>query len=227
MRKIIILLLLMMNLSSYSQFWRSISYGLTYSYNICYPIYDTDVQPYATINYYGNGFHAGLVFIKPLSRHISFESGFIFQNHTYGSAKYNYTPSPVYVSNTLVTDYTYENTYKFLTIPLGIRYYFNGDKISVFTGCGISPAILTTHIEKHNYFNDDKMVLRSFYYLDDAEKFNISGHVNAGISIFLTYYTRVDLVAGYKRSFMPVLKNNIYNEYLHSLGFTFCISQTI
>lgn len=227
MKKIFIITLLLLNLSAYSQFWRSISYGLTYSYDICYPIFDTDVQPYDTIHYYGNGFHSGLLFIKPISRHISFETGFIFQNHTYSSAKYHYTTSPFYVSNTIVTDYSYENTYKFLSIPLGIRYYLNGDKISVFTGCGLSPALLTAHIEKFNYYDKDKLVLRHSYYLDDAEVFSLSGHVNAGISIFLSYYTRIDIAAGYKRSFTPVIRNTIYNEYLHSLDFTFCISQTI
>jgi hypothetical protein len=226
MKKIIFVLLLLPSLS-YSQFWRSISYGLTYSYDICYPIFDSDVHPYDTLNYYGNGFSTGLHLLKPLNQHVSIESGFIFQNHSYGSAKYHYPTTPFYVTNTLVTDYSYENTYKFLSIPLGIRYYFNGDRISVFTGCGLIPALLTTHIEKHNYYNDDKMVLRSFAYLDDAERFNISGQVNAGLSIFLSYYTRVDLVAGYKRSFMPVLKNTIYEEYMHSFGFTFCISQIL
>lgn len=221
------ILLLLLNLTAYSQFWRSISYGMIFSYDHCYPIFDTDVETYASLKYSGNGFHAGLHLLRPLNKHLSIESGFIFQNNTYGTEIIHYSVSPVYVSNTLVTDYSYENTFKFLNIPIGIRYYFNGDRISVFTGCGLSPTILTTQIEKYNYYNNDKMVLRHSYYLDDTEKFSLSGQVNAGVSIFLSYYTRIDLVAGYKRSFMPVIRNNIFKEYLHSFGFAFSLSQTI
>jgi hypothetical protein len=225
MKKIIFILLLFPSLS-YSQFWQSISYGLTFSYDHCRPIEVSDAQSFVYLKQSGNGFHTGLLLTKPINKHLNIESGFIFQNNTYGTEKY-YFSSPVYVSGIITDAHFNENTYKFLNIPLGIRYYFNGDRICAFIGGGLSPAILTSHIIKDNYFYNDKLTYRESYYTDDAQKFNLRGQASAGVSVFLTYYTRIDLAAGYNRSVLPVISNETFKEYLQSFGFTFTLSQTL
>lgn len=227
MKKVLLIIFISLQLQAHSQFWRRFLYGVTYSHDVCFPIYNSDVHPYDTLDYYGNGFHTGLQLLRPLNRHLSIETGFYFQNASYSSSKYHYVNSPIYVSNTLVTDYSSESTFKFLNIPLGIRYYFNGDRLSLFAGCKVVPALLTAHMEKYNYYDDDDLVLRHSFYLKDAKKFNLSGQLGAGISFFLSYYMHIDIMAGYSHSLMPVIKTDLYKEYLHSFDFTFTISQSL
>jgi hypothetical protein len=231
MKKLLVILLFFLQFHAYSQFWQSISYGLAFSYDRCYRSIDSDNDEYVSfrdsLENYGSGYHAGLRLMRPINKHFSIESGFFFQNHTFGTEKVHYADSVYSIDyNIFFTDASWHYSNKFLSIPVGLRYYLNGDRISVFIGAGIVPSILTTQIEKLKYFDDGTCILKNSYYPKVKSRFDLSGYASLGTSLFINYNTRIDLIADYEHSIIPVLRNGI-KEYLFSFGFTFCISQTL
>ncbi|MFH0865888.1 MAG: outer membrane beta-barrel protein [Bacteroidota bacterium] len=232
MKKILIPILFLIQLQAYSQFWRTLSYGLSFSYDRCYRNIISDNYDYKayldSLEKFGSGYNAGLHLMKPINKHLSLETGAFFYNHTYGTDKIHY-PDSVYSLdyNIFFTDASWHHTYKSINIPIGLRYYFNGGRVSVFTGTGFIPAILTTHIEKSNYYNGDELVLKQSYYKELSRRFDIGWYINIGTSIFPSYNSRIDLIMRYKRSLLPVMRNNYTDEFLESFGFSIGISQTI
>jgi len=165
----------------------------------------------------GNGFHAGLNVMKPLNKHFCIESGFLFSNESYGSEKTYIQIDPGYTDNIQCNATRFTRTTKYINIPVGLRFYLNGNRISIYIAGGIAPSLITSRINKSIYYNDEKIVLERRYFTNsEINKFNIAAYGSIGASLFIFNYTRIDIAPYYQRLLLPFQfdggsnKENIY-----------------
>lgn len=227
MKKLLVLVFLLSQFNANCQFWRGLSIGPASSTESCYRILKTDnaafLEDKNASEKPGSGFQAGLMLMKPVSQHISLESGFYFRNHTYGTEKETYTSSMLDVNQL-----SKQRTFKFLSLPVGMRYYFNGDRISFFMGGTLTPSLLTAIIDKDNYYKDDRLSVKAYWYEDIQDNFNLSAQAFLGTSIFFSYYSsaRLDIAFIYNHS-VTSIKTKDTIEYPTSLGFKIGIASAL
>jgi hypothetical protein len=216
-KKIILFICIVLPLSSYCQLWKTLSYGIVAGPDNCYRVLHSPSGNYtqSCINFLdsvqkpGNGFHAGFNLMKPLNKKICIEAGLLFQKENYGIAKDQFVVDPEFTDNVQCDARRFVNTTNYLSLPIGIRFYLNGNKISVYFAGGLAPSYIFTRIDKVYYYNNDKIILKHFsYYTSEINRFNIAGYGGVGASFFIINNTRIDFAPYYQRMLFPLQFND-------------------
>lgn len=224
MRKILLIISLSIPLSSYCQLWRTLSYGIVAGPDNCYRMLTSvnksmqwAVDFLDSVEKPGNGFHAGLNVMKPLNKHFCIESGFLFNNESYGDKIIYGQIDPGYTDNIQCDASRFIRTTKYISIPVGLRFYLNGNRISLYIAGGMAPSLITSIINKSIYYYNEKTVLERRYFTNsEINKFNIAAYGSIGTSLSILKYTRIDIAPYYQRMLLPFQfadgshKENIY-----------------
>lgn len=229
MKKILILVFLLLSISVQSQFWNNVSFGIAASTDHCYRKLETDFTSFHdyldSIEVQRNGFHLGLQLMKPLNKHWCFETGILYQCHSYGTEKMKFTdPANPFLQGSF-TDYNYCTTYKLINLPLNWRYYFNGTRLNFFAGTGISLAFLCSRMTTWYGYADDQLTAKNCFYTSEGNYFlNTNFNLFGGMNIFLTEQTSIELTAVAHHSALPVRYSYGIKEYLTSYGLKIAIN---
>jgi len=235
-KKFILIICLATPLSSYSQFWRTLSFGIVSGPDKCFRALTAasenlqgNVDFLDSIQKPGCGYHMGASVLKPLNKHFCIETGFLYQKENYIIDKGPIIINPEFFSYMKCDSRKFEYNTNYLILPLGLRYYLNGNRVSIYFAGGIAPSYMLTRINKVFYYDGNKIVLKQFdYQISEINRFNIAGYCGVGASLFIGNYTRIDIAPNYQRMLLPLqFPNTSIKERIYKFGINFGLSANL